>query len=223
MIPAVGRIHGIEAVIFDMDGTLVDSEPFTGRSVERMLIAQGIADPELDMQQFHGRTWRSIADALVARHPQLAGACTPERLDAGFEALWEETPPPFIKGAHLALTAAHRHARTAICTSSRRPAVARLVARRGLAPLVDEVVCADDFGPSKPDPACFRLAADRLGVLPSACLVFEDSVAGQTAALRAGMTVVGIGETRHPPMGLRYAIPDYTALPADFFERASRR
>jgi mannitol-1-/sugar-/sorbitol-6-phosphatase len=222
MIPTARDIRGIQAVIFDMDGTLVDSEPFTGHSVRRLLAAEGIDDPELDMSVFHGRTWQAISDALIARHPQLAGRCTPEGLDAQFEACWEETPPPYIPGAHAALGAAKAHARTAICTSSRRPAVAGLVARRGLAPLLDAVICADDFGPSKPDPACFLLAAERLGVTPARCLVFEDSVAGQTAAARAGMTVVGIGPARAAPEAPRFAIPDYEALPAGFFSAITR-
>lgn len=217
MTPTPRHIRGIGAVIFDMDGTLVDSEPFTARSVGRLLAAEGIADPDLDPSVFHGRTWQAISDALIERHPQLRGRCSPALLDAHFEACWEDRPPPYIAGAHGALTAAHAHARTAIATSSRRPAVSRLVARRGLAPLVDAVVCADDFGPSKPDPACFLLAAERLGVPPGRCLAFEDSVAGQTAAARAGMTVVGIGRMRTGPAAPRFAIRDYGMLPAGFF------
>lgn len=223
MIPTAADISGIQAVVFDMDGTLVDSEPYTGISVRRLLAAQGIDDPDLDMSVFHGCTWQAISDALVARHPGLAGVCTPEGLDAQFEALWEETPPPFIAGAPQALAAAHAQGRTAICTSSRRPAVARLVSARGLGPDLDAIVCADDFGPSKPDPACFLLAAERLGVPPARCLVFEDSVAGQTAAARAGMTVVGIGPLRTGPHAPRFAIPHYEALPAGFFADISRR
>lgn len=222
MIPTPADIRGIAAVIFDMDGTLVDSEPYTGLSVQRMLDAAGIVDPDLDMAVFHGRTWQAISDALVERHPSLAGRCTPEALDADFEACWEETPPPYIAGAHGALSQAHAHARTAICTSSRRPAVARLVARRGLEPLLDAVICADDFGPSKPDPACFLLAAERLGVAPDRCLVFEDSVAGQTAALRAGTTVVGIGPVRAGADAPRFAIPHYEVLAPEFFAGITR-
>ena len=222
MIPSADDIRGIRAVIFDMDGTLVGSEPFTGHSVRRLLAAEGIDDPNLDMGVFHGRTWQAISDALIERHPQLSGICSPALLDGHFEACWEETPPPYIPGAHGALGAAHAVARTAIATSSRRPAVARLVARRGLDSLVDTIVCADDFEPSKPDPACFLLAAERLGVAPASCLVFEDSVAGQTAATRAGMTVVCIGTARDAPGAPRLAIPDYEALPDGFFANITR-
>ena len=215
-------IHGIEAVIFDMDGTLVDSEPYTGVSIRRLLAAEGIEDPSLDVTVFHGCTWQAISDGLVARHPMLAGRCTPEGLEAVFEDLWTETPPPFIPGAREALAAAKAHTRTAICTSSRRPAVARLVAARGLGPMLDTVVCADDFGPSKPDPACFLLTAQRLGVAPARCLVFEDSDAGRTAAARAGMTVVGVGPLPGGTIPPRFVIPDYTALDADFFTVIAR-
>jgi beta-phosphoglucomutase len=222
MIPTAAHLSGIQAVIFDMDGTLVDSEPYTGMSVQRLLDAQGIADPDLDMSAFHGVTWQAISDALVARHPRLAGVCTPDRLEAVFEDLWEETPPPFILGAKAAMVAAKAVARTAICTSSRSAAVTRLVSARGLGPHLDGVICADDFGPSKPDPACFQLTAERLGVAPDRCLVFEDSVAGQTAAARAGMTVVGIGPLRMGDHAPRYAIPHYEALPAGFFAGITR-
>ena len=215
-------LRGVQAVIFDMDGTLVDSEPYTGVSIRRLLSAEGIEDPLLDVEVFHGCTWQAISDGLVARHPGLTGRCTPGRLEAVFEDLWTETPPPFIPGAREALAAARAVARTAICTSSRRPAVARLVAARGLGALLDTVVCADDFGPSKPDPACFRLTAERLGVAPERCLVFEDSDAGRTAAARAGMLVVGVGPLPGATVPPRFVIPDYTVLPDDFFPSMTR-
>lgn len=216
-------IRGIEAVIFDMDGTLVDSEPFTAVSVEELLAGEGIADPALDTTSFFGRTWQAIADELIARHPQLAGRCSPELLDARFLQCWQETPPPPIPGALAALAAAKACGPTALATSSHRAAVDALMAQRDLGGLLDVIVSADDFTRSKPHPECFLLAAQRLGVAPQACLVFEDSVAGLQAARSAGMQAVAITH-RSPDIDSAtaladLAVADYRALPADFFSR----
>jgi HAD superfamily hydrolase (TIGR01509 family) len=217
-------IRGVEAVIFDMDGTLVDSEPFTAVSVEALLEAEGIEDPELDPTCFFGRTWQAIADELIARHPQLAGRCSPEILDARFLQCWRETPPPPIAGALSALAAAKACGPTALATSSHRSAVDILLAQLDLERWLDVVVSAEDFARSKPDPECFLLAADRLGVAPQACLVFEDSLAGLQAARAAGMQAVAITHRTADidrARGLSaLVVPDYRSLPADFFSRS---
>ncbi len=224
MSSELSAIRGVQAVIFDMDGTLVDSEPFTATSVEAMLAAEGIQDPELDPTCFFGRTWQAISDALIARHPQLAGRCSPEVLDARFLQCWRETPPPPIPGALSALAAARACGPTALATSSHRGAVDALVAQLDLARWLDVVVSAEDFARSKPDPECFLLAANRLGVAPRACLVFEDSLAGLQAARAAGMQAVAITH-RTPDIDRAralsdLAVPDYRGLPTDFFCRS---
>ena len=214
-------IRGVEAVIFDMDGTLVDSEPFTATSVEALLAAEGIEDPELDPTCFFGRTWQAISDELIARHPQLADRCSPEVLDACFLQCWQQTPPPPIPGALSALAAAQACGPTALATSSHRSAVDALLAQLDLGRWIDVVVSAEDFARSKPDPECFLLAASRLGVEPERCLVFEDSLAGLEAARSAGMQAVAI--THRTPdidgaMALSaLAVSDYGELPPDFF------
>jgi len=217
-------IRGVEAVIFDMDGTLVDSEPFTAVSVEDLLVAEGIEDPELDPTGFYGRTWQAISDELIVRHPQLAGRCSPDLLDARFLQCWRLSPPPPIPGALVALAAAKACGPTALATSSHRSAVDALMAQLDLGRWLDVVVSAEDFSRSKPDPECFLLAAARLGVAPQACLVFEDSLAGLQAARSAGMQAVAITHRTADIDRARalsnLAVPDYRGLPADFFARS---
>jgi len=207
------------AAIFDMDGTLVDSEPFTAASVRALLDDAGVDDPELDPTRFFGRTWRSIADELNARHPGLG--CTPEALDRRFERMWLEEPPPPIPGALEALRTARAHGRTAIATSGQRASVQALFARLDVGRWIEEVVAAEDFGASKPDPECFLLAAQRLGVEPADCTVFEDSIAGLTGARAAGMRVVAItwrsADVVRATALADLAVRDYRELPDGFF------
>ena len=218
------QIVDIGAVLFDMDGTLVDSEHMTERAVAALLAGLGIADHGLDPRRFHGVTWASIAAAVGCAHPSAAEACTAEALHRHFHAQWVSHPPPLVPGARAAIEGARQCGRTAIVTSSRRPSVELLLKEHGLEGCFDAIVTAEDITRSKPDPEPFLTAATRLGVAPQRCLVFEDSLAGLTAARDAGMFRVAVTHScADPAAAARIAtmsVRDHTQLPEGFFDRA---
>ncbi|HEX8528621.1 MAG TPA: HAD family hydrolase, partial [Cytophagales bacterium] len=85
---------------------------------------------------------------------------------------------------------------TALVTSSLPPKVRKVQKVLGLEAAFDAIVTADLVPRGKPDPACYRLAAERLGLPPGACLAFEDAYSGVRAAAGAGMFTVGVGPDR---------------------------
>jgi sugar-phosphatase len=176
-----------DAILFDLDGVLVDSNTI----VERHFLAWA-ARHELAIGQFsadhHGLTTVETI-RLVAPH-----------LDAIAEALALETGEADDTEGLVAYAGAHRlltalpGGRWAIATSgTRRTASARL-AHLGL-PLPAVLVTADDVTRGKPAPDPYLLAAKRLGVDPQRCVVIEDAPAGVAAARAAGARVVAVTTT----------------------------
>ena len=208
--------EGIEAFLFDMDGTLLDSECLTEAAVKRLLALRGI-EVELDGDAFHGVTWRSIAEMLRRAAPALGDEPLDEELQERFHQALVETVPPMIPGATGAVAAASRQGRAALVSSSNRASVEHVVGRLALGDLLDTLVCAEDVTRSKPAPECFLTAAARLGVEPRRCLVFEDSEAGLLAARAAGMRTVVIGGRREPA---DLAVDDFTQLPPGFWQES---
>jgi mannitol-1-/sugar-/sorbitol-6-phosphatase len=174
------------AVISDLDGVLVDSSAPTVRSWRAWGERHGL-DGEAIQARNHGRPAR----AVLAEH--LAAAQLDE--EAALLADAETTDTDGVvaypgAGAVLALPAG----RVAIGTSCTAPlARARLVAA-GL-PVPRVLVTSDQVARGKPAPDTFLLAAERLGVDPAACLVFEDAPAGIAAARAAGMSVWAVTTT----------------------------
>ncbi len=211
-----GLSDGVEAFLFDMDGTLLDSECLTEAAVRGLLAARGF-EVELDYTTFHGITWRSIAAMLREAEPALGGLPLDQELEARFHHALVETAPPMIPGAAEAVVAAARRGRAALVTSSDRASAEHVVARLELGAHLTTLVCAEDVTRSKPAPDCFVAAATRLGVESARCLVFEDSEAGLLAARAAGMRTVAIGGRREPA---DLAVDDFTQLPPGFFREA---
>lgn len=197
-------INPIEAIIFDMDGTLIDSEVLTGVAIRALLQEQGIQrDGHIDEAQFYGCTWRSIAAKLLDFFPELTfnsshgierePTFVEKELQKNFHRNMITTPPPEIPGAAEFVLEAGNQLRVIIVSSSQRESIETTIARLGIGIAVNSgFLGAEDYSQSKPAPDCFLRGAAQLGVEPSRCLVFEDSIAGITAARTAGMRVVGI-------------------------------
>jgi mannitol-1-/sugar-/sorbitol-6-phosphatase len=222
--------RGFDAVLFDLDGTLIDSEGRTEVAVRALLDATGL-DPDggADLSLFHGATWTCIAEQIGTAFPALAGPgrAVAADLQRAFHRSLIETPPPLVPGAKETLTRALETGPCAIVTSSNRESLDHALILLGVRDERLEKICAEDVGRSKPAPEPFLKGAKRLGVAPERCLVFEDSVAGLTAAKAAGMRAIGIardriGVERRPLEALaERVIADFTELPSDFFSRPS--
>jgi HAD superfamily hydrolase (TIGR01509 family) len=207
----------IEAVLFDMDGTLICSEDRTDAAVLALLAEQGIDDLSgFDLSHFHGVTWAAIADALVGRWPVLDGRDVAMSLQRCFHQNLADDPPHPMPGAVKALATAASMLPVAIVTSSNRETMTLVCKQLQITDLVTDTVCAEDCRESKPSPEPFSLAARRLNVAPERCLIFEDSVAGVRAGIAAGAAVIAVGpDSGHAPW-----ITDFEALPVDFFARS---
>ncbi len=166
-----------DAVIFDMDGTLIDSTPAVARAWTTWAQEHGLTAEQL--AGHHGMPSARVVAKLLPDH-QHASAI--ERINA--LEIDDVHDIVVLPGAADAL-AALRSARNAIATSCTMPlAQARIAAAELAAPSV--LVTADQVEHGKPAPDPFLLAADRLGVAPERCLVVEDAPAGLTAAAAAG-------------------------------------
>jgi len=175
------------AVLFDMDGTLVDSTASVVRSWVRLAEESGIAVETLQAAAGHGRPARDIVADLFAPEHRAAALERIGRLEAN-----DVGDVVALPGAHDALRASW--ARAAIVTSC--TASLALVRQRAAGITVPQVVVTiDDVIRGKPDPEPFLTAASILGVDPSRCLVVEDAPAGLAAGRAAGMTTLAVATT----------------------------
>jgi HAD superfamily hydrolase (TIGR01509 family) len=218
----------LEAILFDLDGTLLDSEKVTDQVVSELLAERGVAVDsglaDLDLNQFHGVVWEQGSVILQKRFPELAGPSLAPVLQEKFHHTLLENPPPALPGAVAAVRAAAQSVPVALVTSSNRESAEHALHELGVYHCFVTLVCAEDCTRSKPDPQGYELAAERLGVSTQGCLVFEDSQAGLSAARTAGMWTTAITRSPSDRLGSAkaphadYAIEDFETLPDGFFK-----
>jgi len=189
------------AVVLDMDGTLLDTEPLAARAWSDAAAAIGVAfDPSLAHRMI-GRTFADCRGLVVERH----GTDYPtDRLMSGWHAAYDaivERDGLALKPGVAALfdwLDAQGIVR-AVATSTRRERARTKLEHTRLWTRIDALVGGDEVERGKPDPAIYRLAAERLGVAPADCIAFEDSENGARAAQAAGVRVVIVPDLKHPP------------------------
>lgn len=219
----MANISNISAVIFDMDGTLVDSEVLTEPTINSFCHENDIYDVNVDCSEFFGASWASIEQRLVNCYPQLAGHPNiAARLHEIFHKLGQDHPPALINKARESVIAAHALMPTAIISSSYRESIEETIRRMGIEEHVTYYAGADDYEKPKPAPDGFLKAAEVLQAPPQNCLVFEDSIVGLRAAKAAGMQVVAIthrsNDVRLATRLADLAVTDFSGVDENFFQ-----
>ena len=187
----------IKAVIFDLDGVIVDTARYHYLAWKKLAAEIGLNLTEQDNEQLKGVS-RIRSMEIIAG---LAGIVLPvedivrmaNRKNEWFVDYIATMKPDEVFPGVIELIREMRAAglRIGLASSSKNaPAVLTIL---GIEDLFDVIVDGTMILHSKPDPEIFFLAAERIGVAPENCLVFEDAEAGVEAALRAGMMCVGIG------------------------------
>ncbi len=197
------------ALLWDLDGTLVDSEPVHEAALDAALAQVGLAVGA----EFHPRTLgvnEADVHALLVAETGLT-----LDLEAWRALKWEfygrfGTDIRRRPGVgEAAVDWATRGTPSAIVSNSTREEVALALAATGIGQAIETFVSFSDVTRGKPDPEGYLLAAERLDVDPAACLVIEDSPVGVSAALAAGMRVIFHPQKPTPaPSGAHYLPPD---------------
>jgi HAD superfamily hydrolase (TIGR01509 family) len=181
------------AVIFDMDGVIVDSEPLHERAFRRVFDEIGYGSTHgIDFESYFGKSDIVLWKDFMARHqpaqslPELV-----ERKEAKFVDLLNQEEPIF-DGLPALLEKLASCYRLALASGSRHPTIQAVLGLRELRRFFPIVVSSEDVPHGKPAPDIFLRTAQLLGVTPESCCVIEDSEAGVEAGLAAGMTVIAI-------------------------------
>jgi len=188
-----------EAVVFDLDGVIVDSEQVWDEVREEYARETGGRygpDAARAMMGMSSTEWSAyMAEALgVPRTPEQINADVVERMLARYG-----TAPPLIDGAVFVVRRVAERWPVAIASSSNVELIEVVLATTGLADVVREAVSSEQVAHGKPAPDVYLEAARRLEVAPSHCAAVEDSHNGIRSAKAAGMRVFAIPNPHFPP------------------------
>ena len=191
----------MKALIFDMDGVIIDSEP---GSMEQILAFVRSKRPEVtrkELYQIVGRTsrdvWTRIAGVIGWDKDWLATRTE-------YREVWQPAHPHTVNYHEIFRPAAldilkwarEKGMRTAVASSTAYEKVKTILTQVGVAPYLDVIVSGEQFKESKPNPEIYLKTAQLLGALPKECIAIEDSTVGITAAHRAGVKVIVLRDDR---------------------------
>jgi HAD superfamily hydrolase (TIGR01509 family) len=182
-----------KAIIFDMDGVLVDSEPFHVQIEKQQFLLNQITVTDEEHHQYMGVATDVMWKQLAERHSMNVSVeelTEQNRVESirFFSAVQEIPVMPGLQEALENLSS--KNYPMAVASSSFPEIIKLILHRTGLKNFFKVVVSSQEAGKSKPEPDVFLLAAQKLGVLPADCLVIEDSKNGIKAAHAAGMRCI---------------------------------
>ncbi len=192
--------RAIDAVIFDLDGVIVDSEIWWDDVRKAFATGRGRAWTVDDRQAVMGQNSRQWSETMRDRlHLDLPAADIERAVVEAMVARYAREGAPAIDGAIAAVRRIAATRPAALASSSHRAVIDAALITTGLADAFEAVVSSDEVAHGKPQPDVFLEAARRLGVEPSRVLVVEDSLNGLRAGRAAGMFTVLVPNASIPP------------------------
>jgi HAD superfamily hydrolase (TIGR01509 family) len=197
----LGEDHPVDpgAIVFDLDGVLVDSEQAWDEIRRAVTAERGGRWTDAATRALQGMStpeWSAyLVDQLGAAGPaDEVARVVIERMAERYRAR-----VPLLPGAVDAVTALAATWPLAVASSSPPPLIRVVLAAAGIADRFRALVSSEEVPRGKPAPDVYLAAADRLGVHPAACVAVEDSTNGLRSAVAAGMTVVAVPNPHYPP------------------------
>lgn len=194
----------LQAIIFDFDGVIVDSEPLHFQATQSVFAPLGVSlDFQTYLQECVGQPDLKNFQRLCAKHQIDLDDQEVQRLLQSKILNYRQLLPDQIKpcaGAIALIKDAALHFPLAICSGSYKNEIQQLLTTldsEDLTRYFKHLISIEDVAAGKPDPSGYRLAASQLNALPEFCLAIEDSPAGIIAAKTAGMSVLAV-TTTHP-------------------------
>jgi beta-phosphoglucomutase len=206
------------AVLWDLDGTLVDSEEYHWRAWQETMSAEGVVLTREQFRATFGRRNDSILQQWLGRE---ATADRIRHIADSKEELYrrlisQDRPAPLPGAAEWVKRLASEGWVQAVASSAPRANVEVVLQVLALSPYFQALASAEDVSRGKPDPEVFLTAAARLKVAPAQSIVVEDAAAGIEAARRAGMHSIGVSRNG-APLAADLVVLSLDAMPSDAF------
>lgn len=207
----------LEAVIFDMDGVLIDSEPFHLVVNEKIFANLEINLSEEEYQSFIGTTHKDMWTTIKNRYnlPQPVPELVNMQVSGNIEYIKNEEIEEINGITNLLSKIARENIKIGIASSSPTEVIELVINKLDFSDYFSAIVGGEEIEKGKPSPDIFLKAAKRLKAKPSACIVIEDSKNGVLAAKAAGMKCVGFKNPNSGNQDLQKAdliINDYDSL-----------
>lgn len=201
----------VRALIFDMDGVIVDSNPWHLSAWEEYNRGLGLEMTAEMQQRMYGKRNDELIREFFGQHLEDAEVFAH---GAAKETLYREMMKPHLMEALVPgireFLDRHRDLALAVATNAEPPNVNFVLDDTGLRSFFRVVVNGHEVTHPKPHPEIYLRVADALGVTPADCVVFEDSHTGVESALTAGMQVVGLSTTHEDLAGVALLIRDFS-------------
>ncbi len=206
----------LAAILFDLDGTIVNTDPIHYLAWQQMLLSSNIEiDETFYKARISGRLNPEIVKDILPQLSLAAGQQFADEKEALFREMARELKPLSGFAKLIAWTDAHQLKR-ALVTNAPRLNAEFMVEVLGIKAAFHTIVLGDDCLAGKPDPAPYQVALEKLGIKAEAAIALEDSPSGIRSAIAAKIRTIGITSTHDPQIlreiGAFMVIPDFTDL-----------